>query len=237
MEFAGATFDHAVALEHARDCTKEALAVEKETLALHVFAVESRLHGNLELVAAVDLRPAGKAHGHVVRAVLVAFGNQVVLVPQRRARADDAHGTAKDVEHLREFIQARLAEEPAHPRNPFLGIAQLVRRGVLGRIDAHGAELVDVKMGLMQANALLLKEHRALAVELDGNSNKKHRECEYQNAEARKNDIDKTLEKMLVHHLSLKTELQGTLVASGTTAIDSTTALQSTWQKLPTIAL
>ena len=220
VDFAGAAFDHAVALEHANERAKETLAVEKETLALYVFAVEGRLHRDFQFVAAVDLRPAGQAHGHVVRAVLVAFFNQVVLVPQRRTRANDAHGPFENVEHLREFIEASLAEEPAHLGNPFFGVAQFVRRGVLGGVGAHGAELVDVKMLLVEPHALLLKEHGALAVELDGNSDGKHGEREHHDAETGENDIDKAFKEMLIHQefcSLLKTELQGTLVATGTT--------------------
>ena len=201
VDFAGAAFDHAVALEHANERTEEALAVEKEALALYVFAVESRLHGDFEFVAAVDLRPAGQAHGHVVCTVLVAFFNQVVLVPQRRAGANNAHSPLENVEHLREFVEAGLAEEPAHLGNPLLGVAQLMGRGVLGGVGAHGAELVDVKMLLVEPHALLLEEHGSLAVELDGNSDGKHGEREHHNAETGEHNIDKSLKKECVRGL------------------------------------
>lgn len=199
VDFAGAALHHAVALEHANERTEEALAVKKETLALYVFAIEGGLHGDFQFVAAIDLRPTGKAHGHVVCTVLVTFCNQVVLVPQRRTRADDAHGPFENVEHLRQFIEASLTEEPAHLGDPFFGVAQFVRRSVLGGVGAHGSELVDVKMLLVQAHALLLKEHGALAVELDGNSDGKHREREHHNAETGENDIDKAFKEMLIH--------------------------------------
>ena len=199
VDFAGAAFYHAVALEHANERTKKTLAVEKETLTLYVFAVECRLHGDFQFVAAVDLRPAGQAHGHVVCTVLVAFFNQVVLVPQCRTRADNAHGPLENVEHLREFIETSLAEEPAHLGNPLLGVAQFVRRGVLGGVGAHGAELVDVKMLLVEPHALLLKEHRALAVELDGYSDGEHGERKHHDAETGENYIDKAVKEMLIH--------------------------------------
>ena len=203
VDFACAALHHTVALEHANERTEEALAVEKEALALYVFAVEGRLHGDFEFVAAVDLRPAGEAHGHVVRAVLVAFFNQVVLVPQRRARTNDAHGPFENVEHLREFIEAGLAEEPAHLGNPLLGVAQFVRRCVLGGVGAHGTELVDVKMFLVEPHAFLLKEHRALAVEFDGNGNGEHRKRKHHDAETGEHNIDKAFKKELIHQLDL----------------------------------
>ena len=201
VDFAGAAFDHTVALEHANERAKEALAVEKEALTLYVFAVESCLHGDFKFITTVDLRPTGQAHGHVIRAVLVAFGNQVILVPQSRARADNAHGAAENVEHLREFIQAGLAQEPAHSRNPLLGVTQFVGRSVLRGVGTHGAELVDVKMLLVESHALLLKEHWALAVEFDGNSNGKHGEREHHDAETGEHNIDKSLKKECVRGL------------------------------------
>ena len=221
MKFSGAAFYHTIALEHANERAKKALAVEKETLALYVFAVEGRLHGDFQFVAAVNLRPAGKAHGHVVGTVLVTFCNQVVLVPQCRARADDAHGPFENVEHLRQFIETCLAEEPTHLGNPFFGVAQFVRRGILGGVGAHGTELVDVKMLLVDPHALLLEEHGALAVKLDGNSDGKHGERKHHDAETGENYIDKAFKEMLVHQefcSLLNTELQKTLVAAGTTA-------------------
>lgn len=203
VDFAGAAFYHAVALEHANERTKETLAVEKEALALYVFAVEGRLHGDFEFVATVDLRPTGQAHRHVVGTILVAFFNQVVLVPQRRTRANDAHGPFENVEHLRKFIEAGLAQEPAHLGNPLLGVAQFVRRGVLGGVGAHGAELVDVKVLFVQAHAFLLEEHGALAVELDGDGNGEHREREHHDAETGEHNIDKAFYKELIHQLDL----------------------------------
>jgi len=177
VHFSGAAFDNAVALEHADERSEEALAIEQETLAFYVFAVEGRLHGDFEFVATVNLSPAGEANGNVIRAVLVTFSNQIVLVPQGRTRTDDTHGAAKDVEHLREFIEAGLAEEPAHAGNPFLGVAEFMRRGILGGVGAHGAELVDEKVSLVDADAFLPKEHRPLAVKLDGDRDNEHREC------------------------------------------------------------
>ncbi len=93
-------------------------------------------------------------------------------------------------------------------------------RGVLGGVGAHGAKLVDVKMLLVEPHALLLEEHGSLAVEFDGNSDGEHGEREHHDAEAGQNDIDKAFKEMLIHQefcSLLKTELQGTLVATGTT--------------------
>ena len=182
VEFAGAAFDHAITLDNAQDRPEEALAIEKETLAFYIFAIKSGLHGDFEFVATVNLRPAGKSHGHIVCTVLVTFGNQVVLVPQSGTRANNAHGTAKNVEHLREFVEACLTEEAANFRYPLFRVRKFVRRGILRGIGAHGAELVDIKVRLVEANTFLLKKHRSLAIELDGDSDNKHRKRKYHNA-------------------------------------------------------
>ena len=47
--------------------------------------------GDAVIIPAVALRPSGQPRAHIVCAVLVPLGQQVVLVPQRRARADDCH--------------------------------------------------------------------------------------------------------------------------------------------------
>ena len=72
-------------------------------------------------------------------------------------------------------------------------------RGVLGGVGAHGAELVDVKMLLVEPHALLLEEHGSLAVELDGNGDGEHGEREHHDAETGKNNINKAFKEMLVH--------------------------------------
>ena len=199
MHFAGAAFDNAIALEHADERPEEALAVEQEALTFHVFAVEGRLHGDFKFVATIDLSPAGKANGHIVRTVLVAFFNQVVLVPKGGPRTDNAHGPFEYVEHLRKLVEACLAEESADLRNPFLGVAEFMRRSVFRRIGTHGAEFVNVEMFLVKTDAFLLEKNRPLAIKLDGDRDDKHRECEHQNAKSRKHNVYDTLEKMLVH--------------------------------------
>src|SRR5207253_1139227 len=51
------------------------------------------------------------------------------FVGNRRTRTDDAHVAAQYVEELRQFIEARFAEQAADTRNALIG-AQLVRRAI-----------------------------------------------------------------------------------------------------------
>ena len=78
---------------------------------LHVQTVELRFLGDLQLVAAMDLRPAGQAGADVIGAVLVPFGQQVVLVPEGRARTN-ALSASKDIPQLGQLVQTGLAQRP-----------------------------------------------------------------------------------------------------------------------------
>ena len=198
MKLPSAAFDHTVALEHTHERSKKAPAIKQKAPTLDVFAVEGRFHGYFKFVASVNLRPAGQADRNVIRSVLIPFGNQVVLVPERRTRTDNAHGPLENVEHLRELVEACLAKEPAHACNPFFRVAQFVRRGVLGGIDPHCAKLVDVEVSLVDSHTFLFEKHGAFAVKFDGNSDNEHRERKNNDTETREHDIDQTFKKKRV---------------------------------------
>lgn len=91
MQRSRAALDDALFFQHAGDGADEAFAVEEETHFLYVFAVVSGLYLYWQFVAAVYLSPAGEAGADVVGSVFVAFRDEVVLVPERGARADDGH--------------------------------------------------------------------------------------------------------------------------------------------------
>ena len=76
---------------YAFDRSYEAFAVHFECYALRVFAVVFGFDVNRELVPAVYLSPASQAGFYFVCAVFVAFGYQVVLVPEGWAGAYYAH--------------------------------------------------------------------------------------------------------------------------------------------------
>ena len=108
----------------------------------------------------MDLRPAGQAGADVVCAVLVPFGQQVVLVPEGRARTDDCHIAHKDIPQLGQLVQAGLAQETAHPGDILLRVVEQMGGHVMGGVDAHGAELEDVEIALMDTHPLLPEEDR-----------------------------------------------------------------------------
>ena len=108
---------------------------------LHIPAVQLCLFGDLQLIAAVDLGPAGQAGAHIVGPVFVALRQQIVLVPQRGTRTDDRHIPHKDAPQLGQLVQAGLAQEMPHAGDILIRVMEQVRGHVVGRVDAHGAEL------------------------------------------------------------------------------------------------
>ena len=101
--------------QHASYRSKEAAAVYQKAAdaalfkLLHIFAVKGGLDRYLQLVAAIDLRPAGQPRKYVVGSVLVALRNQVILIPEGRPRPDNAHISQQDIDNLRQLVQRGLS--------------------------------------------------------------------------------------------------------------------------------
>ncbi len=127
--------------------------VEAQGLAGEVLGVHADLFGDAEVVTAVDLGPAGEAGGEFVDAVLGAQFDEVVLVEERGAGADDAHVTLKDAPELGELVEGGPAEEGADGGEPGGGIVQQVRRD-FGGVGAHGAELGHAEDAVVAADAV-----------------------------------------------------------------------------------
>ena len=108
---------------------------------LHIPAVQLGLLRNFQFIAAVDLCPAGQARAHIVCMVLVALCQQIILVPQSRPRADDRHITYKDIPQLGQLVQTGLAQEMTHAGDILVRVVQQMGGHIVGRVDAHGAEL------------------------------------------------------------------------------------------------
>ena len=61
VQSAGAALHHAVVLKHSGNGAKEAFHIQPKAQMLHIPAVQLGLLGNFQLVAAMDLCPAGQA--------------------------------------------------------------------------------------------------------------------------------------------------------------------------------
>ena len=173
---ARAALDDALAAEDICKCLKDALHVKERAYVACIVAIEPCLLRDLERIAPVHLCPARDARVDVIGPVLVALGDKVVLVPERRPGSHEHHFflrvKAQHVEDLRQLIEAVLPEEPADPRDISVRVKE-VRRNVVRRIDAHRAELVDLKIALPDADPLLAEEDGPRAVELYCKRNEK----------------------------------------------------------------
>ena len=91
----------AVASAYLAEGGDQDVAVEAEAAALEVFTVESDLDRYAAVVAAVDLRPAGKAGNQLVNSTAGTERDEVVLIEERGTRADEAEVAAQNAPELR----------------------------------------------------------------------------------------------------------------------------------------
>ena len=96
--------------------------VEKAAL-FYVVAVEFGFDGDLEFVAPADLGKPGQPDLDVVGVILVALGDQVVLIPQGGAGSDKTHLSGEDIEKLRQFVDRGLTNKTTHLSDMRLGIS------------------------------------------------------------------------------------------------------------------
>lgn len=126
--------------------------------------------------AGVDLMPTGNSgqplgamlepaiHHTATFAVLVA--NHIDVLLHERARADERHVAAVDVEELRELVNTMIAQEVTEsvgPAGVVLGVEVFL--AVLQR--SHGLQLIAHKRTTMLADSLLAKERCISVNELD----------------------------------------------------------------------
>jgi len=78
------------------------------------------------------------------------------------------------VEELRQFVEAGLADEAADAGHALVVLGDDLRCQRVGLIVEQRAELEDVDALVVEAVALLQEQHRAAAVELDGDRHQRH---------------------------------------------------------------
>ena len=118
---------------------------------LDVPGVELKLLVPAEVVAAVDLRPAGDAGAHGV-AQLLARGIIRQITGQEGARSDECHVTDEDVYELWEFVNRSGAHE-ATRTGEALAVGEEVALGVAAVV--HGLELEKTEDAPALAGTLL----------------------------------------------------------------------------------
>ena len=115
-----------------------------------------------------------------------------------RARSDQRQVAGEnDVEQLRQFVEAGFANEAADPGDARVVLGDELFGRRVGLIDIHRAELVNLYQLVVETVAALLEQHRAFAIELDGQRDEQHDGC---GADQRKR-ADDFVEQPFRHHV------------------------------------
>ena len=69
----------------------------------------------------------------------------------------------------------------------------------MGGVDAHGAELENVEIALMDAHPLLPEEDRPRRVQLDGKAKQKQQRRQHQQPAGRQHHGQQPLDPFLIH--------------------------------------
>ena len=115
---------------------------------------------------AVDLRPAGHARldavaGEIAVDDLVIEPVARLCLDRVRTRADQRQvALDRDVDELRQLVEAGLADEAADAGDARVAPGDELRGRGVGLVGIHRAELVDLDLLVVEAEALLLEEHR-----------------------------------------------------------------------------
>ena len=164
----------AVAFEHDLERLQNELEVVPElAVATDIVVVKAHLAFERDVAATADLPNASKAWRHgeahaVPRFIFCHFRRN------RRARSDNGHFAFENVDELRQFVEAELAEYMAERINTrvVLHLERLTASFVLGHkfffaffgVNVHAAELVHRKQGAVLAHSGLLENDRPLRV-------------------------------------------------------------------------
>src|SRR4051794_35407043 len=154
------------AAEEGARRAQQDLQVDERRPVLDVPEVELDPLGPGELRPAVDLRPAGDARPDV-EAVPLPLVVLVDLVPERRPRPDDRHVAAHDVPELRQLVQRQPTQDPAGTRDPRVSAVDGVPGAEPLGADDHRAQLEELEVEAVLADARLPVEHGPTVLELD----------------------------------------------------------------------
>ena len=124
------------------------------------------------------------------------------MIRERRARTDERHVAAENIDELRQFVDARGADDLADAGDARVALAGIDAGAGVLRADGHAAKLQNFKNLAVLAEALLPEEHRAGRIELDGSGNQSHRNGADDQHRQRERAVKHALETIAVHLLS-----------------------------------
>ena len=127
---------------------------------LKIFDVKFHFFRDWQFITAIDLRPAREARNKFMDASCRSQRNEVILIEQRRAGADETHVAFQNAPELRQLVQARLAQKGANGRQMAVRVGQQMggeRRGV----DAHASKLRHLEDAVVSTNPVAPVKNRA----------------------------------------------------------------------------
>ena len=185
------------------DGAEEDLDVLPDAVGEDVFLVEAHLLAEGDFAAAHHLPEAGDA-GDDVEALAVLEGVLADFVRGWRPGADEAHVADEDIPELGELVDARAADDAADAGDagvaPHLedhavgGLVPGGERGLAGLgVGAHAAELPEFEVAAVAADADLVEEDGAGAVNPDGEGDDEEKREEEDKAGGAEGDVHEAL--------------------------------------------
>lgn len=142
------------------------------------------------------LRPATDPGPHDVT-VHVERDLPFELIDERallRSWPNQAHVPFKDVEELRQLVDAQLADHLAHPGDAHVAVLGKLGAGFF-RILAHAAELVDAKILVPLPHPVLQEHHGARTLQLDEDRRHQHQGREQRDRDQRGQNVHSTFDE------------------------------------------
>src|SRR5579864_2468520 len=97
-------------LDHAPQGKRHDLQVERKRLRFHVFGVVTNFVWKFQIIASIDLRPAGDPGNHSMHTVEGAKCDQIVLIKESRTRPHQGQMASPNADQLWQFVKAGLTQ-------------------------------------------------------------------------------------------------------------------------------
>lgn len=199
--------------EDFQNGAEEDLQIKAEAQMIHIPVVEADAFMPLDVLAPMDLGPAGDPgadieHVELLRGILVDGPG---MIGQGRARADEAHVALQDIGALGELIDGGSANDLSDLRDTGVALAAVdAGAGMLG-IHDHRAELIDIEFFRLIAEAALTEDHGLARFEINRQGREQIDRGQKQHHGERDDDIEKALTKLAIHGVNLHLKEAGIL--------------------------
>ena len=143
----------------------------------------------------MDLRPAGDARLDVESTALTG-GVPLDLVGECGTWADQAHVAAHDVPQLRQLVDRQAAEDAAGASDARVALVDSETGTARLGADLHRAQLQELELVAVQADAPLSVEDRAAVGELDRDGGDGERRTRERETDSRCGDVERAVHRV-----------------------------------------